>query len=81
VVGVEAYEYEVMLPGWAEAHPDTVAGTHTREKSLGPAKPGDLVSFPDFDGWALVPSVVVWEIERVEPSRDADGRVILRRRS
>jgi hypothetical protein len=38
---VEIYEYEVVLPGWREAHPDgAFPGTYGREKTLGPHQIG-----------------------------------------
>jgi hypothetical protein len=80
VPDVEMYRYEVVLPGWLEAHPDgALPGHYTREKTLGPAWVGGIVRFPDVEHGVLTTPAIDWEIERVEESARVDGRVVLRR--
>jgi hypothetical protein len=80
-IGAQTYEYEVVLPGWLEAHPRGPIPSYGREKTLGPLQVGRRLTFVDVALGALTLPEVEWEIERIEDSPELEGRLILRRPS
>jgi hypothetical protein len=74
----EMYEYEVILPGLDARPPEITPGYH-REKTLGPMRVGQRLSFANVESGVVTMPEIEWEIEHIDESPTCDGRLILRR--